>query len=273
VSDFTGYDPTIENRDWLQSASTSIAFTSRDYQAPEEIDPRERVRHDKQFDMGSCGGFGNTSSAENIWAMHYDGKFSSERQFSPLFSYLEAQRFDGLLGSDRGSTISSGVKVGMTIGYLPAKHLPYKTPYPRDARTLITDAMRKEAEPYRIRSHTWLENYDAIFNYLASGAGSVFPGTPWNDSFYARGGVLESVSFTARDGGHAYAFLGYSRRKDSRGRNYLWRLNSHQDSWTEIAPSVIDALCKHQHTSIVGISDLTTPGPRKIKWIESRPLG
>jgi hypothetical protein len=132
--------------------------------------------------------------------------------------------------------------------------------------------MRKLAEPFKIRSHTWLESYDGIYQYIASGAGACFVGTLWNNTFYASNGVLESISLR-NGGGHAYCFAGYSKRKDSKGRYYIWRKNSHSnDNWTEIAPSVIDALCRHQYTSIVGISDLSTPGPRKMDWIKERPL-
>lgn len=269
---FTGYDPAIERRDEIANSSTPMLFTLRDFKAPDEIDPRHLMRHDRQLNMSSCQGFSLTNSGEYLWALPH-GKVSPERQFSQLFSYLESQRFDKLLGKDEGSTISGGLKVAREVGFLPENELPYRTPYPLNSKTLITDAMRKLAEPFRIRSHTWLESYEAIFQYLASGAGAVHTGTAWNQSFYSSNGVVESVQFGVRDGGHATAWLGYSKRKDSRGRNYIWRLNSHNDSWTEIAPSVIDALCKHSYTSIVGISDLSTPGPRKMDWTKERPLG
>ena len=273
MSEFLGYDPTLENRDELANTATPLLFAMSDVDAPEEVDPRGLVRHDNQGNMGSCGGFGNTNCGEYLWGL-VTGSKSDERQFSQLYAYLEAQRLDGLLGNDRGSTISSGLKVAKA-GYLELKHLPYSTPYPRNARTLITEGIRTIANGpagFRVRSHAWLESYDDIFKYLASRAGAVYPGTSWNDSFYARNGVLESISFGRNDGGHAYAFLGYSKRKDRTGRNYIWRLNSHQDSWTEVAPSVIDALCRHQWSSIVGMSDLITPGPVRVEWKQARPL-
>jgi hypothetical protein len=273
TSEFTGYDPQLENRDELANTATPLLFSMADVDAPEEVDPRPLVRHDNQYNMGSCGGFGNTNCGENLWGL-VTGQKSDERQFSQLYAYLEAQRLDGLLGQDKGSTISSGLKVAKA-GYLELKHLPYKTPYPNNARTLITDEMRTIANGlmgFRVRSHAWLESYEDIFKYLASRAGSVYVGTSWNNSFYAKSGVLESVGFGRADGGHAYAFLGYSKRKDSKGRNYIWRLNSHQDSWAEVAPSVIDALCRHQWSSIVGMSDLLTPGPKRVEWKQARPL-
>jgi hypothetical protein len=270
--EFTGYDPTIENRDAIVSQSVEIGFTVSDYEAPEEVDFRKLIRHDNQGNMGSCGGFGNTNCGEGLWALH-TGSMSNDRQLSPLFSYLEAQRLDGLLGRDAGSTINSGLKISKEIGYLELRHLEYRTPYPSNARTLITDDMRTLANSFKIRSHTWLDSYEAIKNYFASGVGLGFAGSLWNNSFYSRDKVLESVNLRS-GGGHAYCFAGYSKRKDSKGRNYIWRLNSHaNDSWTEIAPSVIDQLCRHEYTSIVGVSDLSTPEPRKVSWMQSRPLG
>jgi hypothetical protein len=275
VEFFTGYPIELENRDEIRNTSISMPFTMRDFQAPDEVDPRPLVRHDNQKDMGSCGGFGNTNTGEYLWGL-ITGEKSDERQFSPLFSYLEAQKLDGLIGSDRGSTISSGLRISKEIGYLESKYLAYATPYPRNAKTLITDDMRKQASGvggFKIRSHAWLETYDDVFKYLSSGSGGVYVGTSWNDSFYPRNGVVESIGFTRADGGHAYAWLGYSKRKDSKGRNYIWRLNSHNDSWAEISPSVVDQLCRHSWSSIVGMSDLSVPGPRKMSWLKERPLG
>lgn len=271
MSEFTGYPIELENRDGLISSSTQLTFSSKDYQAPAEIDPRPFMRHDRQGNMGSCQGFSLANCGEYLEALT-TGKLG--QQFSSLFAYLESQRIrPQLFGSDRGSLVEDGVKIAREIGFLPEEDLPYRTPYPSNAKTLVTDAMRAKAAPRKIRSHTWLDSYDAIFNYLASGAGAVHTGTNWNDSFYGRNGVLESISFTRFDGGHSVAWLGYSTRKDSKGRNYIWRLNSHNDSWTEMSPSVVDQLARHSMSSIVGISDLTSPGPRSVSWLAARPLG
>jgi hypothetical protein len=272
MSEFTGYPIELEDRDAIRDSATVFAVKSTDYAAPDEIDPRALMRHDKQGNMGSCQGFSLANCGEYLWALTHDA-VSDERQFSSLFAYLESQRFNKLLGRDEGSTITAGLKVATEIGFLSEKDLPYRTPYPSNARTLVSDFMRQEAAKFKIRSHSWLTSYQQIFDYLASGAGAVHTGTSWNQSFYASSGVLERISFGMRDGGHATAWLGYSKRKDSQGRNYIWRLNSHNDSWTEMAPSVIDQLCRHQYTSIVGISDLSTPGPRDVVWSKERPFG
>lgn len=264
----TGWDPERENFDSIVNSSTTFAITYSDFQAPEEIDPRKAVRHDKQFDMGSCAGFSLTNNGEYLWNIATGHTvYSDERQFSQLFAYLETQRVDGLLGSDSGSTIEGGIRISKEVGFLRYEELPYKTPYPRNARTLITQEMRQKASAFKIRSHSVLRTYDDCFRYLASGVGSLHTGTIWNNSFYGRNGVLESVSMV-NGGGHATAILGYSKRKDSQNRNYLWRLNSHNDSYTEIAPRVIDELLRHRWTVFVGVSDMTTPEPRKLSLDE-----
>jgi hypothetical protein len=272
-NEFTGYNPEIERVDQIRETATAFDITYGDYDAPEEVDPRGKIRHDKQGNMGSCQGFSLTNCGELIY-LYSQGwqEYTTEGQFSQLFAYLETQRLDGLLGRDNGSTIAGGLKVAKEIGYLPLSDLPYSTPYPSNARTLITPAMRTKASALKIGSHSWLTSYDAIFNYLASGVGAVHTGTVWNNSFYATNGVLERISL-ANGGGHATCWAGYSKRKDSKGRKYLWRLNSHNDSWVEMAPSVIDALCSHQYTSIVGMSDLSVPKPRKFDFTKQSILG
>lgn len=260
----TGWDPERENFDAIANSSTRFEITYGDFQAPEEIDPRKAVRHDKQLDMGSCQGFSLTNSGEYLWNIAVGHtEYSNERQFSQLFAYLETQRVDGLLGSDTGSTIEGGIRIAKEIGFLKSQELPYKTPYPRNARSVVTSEMRQKAGAFKIRSHTVIRSYDECFRYLASGVGALHTGTVWNNSFYGRNGVVEKISL-ANGGGHATAWLGYSKRKDSKGRNYLWRLNSHNDSYIELAPSVVDELCRHRWTVIVGVSDMETPEPRKF---------
>jgi len=262
--EFTGYPIELENRHELEANAVPFTLKPSEFDAPEQIDPRGKVRHDKQGNMGSCAGFSLSNCCEYLWLLVRNaGQFDAEHQFSQLYCYLEAQKFDGLLGRDNGSTISGGLKVAMQVGILPERFLPYRTPYPSNAKSLITSDMRGEASKYKVRSYSWLKSYSDIFNWLASGAGAVHTGTVWNNSFYASSGVLENISLS-NGGGHATAWLGYSKRKDSRGRNYIWRLNSHNDSWVEIAPAVVDKLCNHNYTAIVGISDMETPTPRPV---------
>ena len=71
VAEFTGYNPEMERVDEIRSTATAFNITYGDYDAPEEIDPRGKIRHDKQFNMGSCAAFSLTNSAEYIAAILY----------------------------------------------------------------------------------------------------------------------------------------------------------------------------------------------------------
>lgn len=271
--EFTGYPIELERRGELQNTAQPFTISYRDFTPPDEIDPRKWVRHDRQGNMGSCQGHALTNAAEYLRALATEEpQEDNSEQFSRLFAYLETQRIDGLLGRDAGSTIAGGLRVAREIGFCPEELLPYRTPYPSNARRLVTDQMRDAAGLVKVRSHAWLKSYDDIFRYLASGSGAVETGTIWNNSFYDASGVLESVSVRS-GGGHAYVYLGYSRRKDRQGRNYLWRLNSHNDDWTEIAPRVIDQLASHRFTATIGMSDLSTPKPRPVDFRKESLLG
>ena len=68
-AEFTGYDPTIENRDEIRATSISLGFTVGDYNAPEQVDPRPLMRHDKQLNMSSCQGFSLANACEYVWAL------------------------------------------------------------------------------------------------------------------------------------------------------------------------------------------------------------
>jgi hypothetical protein len=271
---FTGYAILEENRQLIQRTAQSFTVSYEEFAVPEEIDPRNHVRHDQQGGVGSCQGFSLTNCGEYLRLIaERDSAYSNAKQFSAMFAYLETQRVDNLIGRDVGSTISGGLRIAREVGFCPDELLPYVARYPANARTLITQAMRQAASPFKIRSHAWLRSYDDVFRYLASGVGAVHTGTVWNQSFYTQPNQpLERVSLS-NGGGHATAWLGYSKRKDSRGRNYIWRLNSHNDSWTEMAPSVIDQLFSHSHTSVVGISDLSTPRPRKVDFTKQSVFG
>src|SRR5690606_25614941 len=121
---------------------------------------------------------------------------------------------------------------------------------------------------FRIKSHSVLKTYEQVFDYLAAGVGAVEIGISWG---VANTPVVES--YKASGGGHAVAFLGYSKRKDKDGRNYLWLLNSWGESWgnkgwAEVSPAVVDAMGRAPYTGMIGMSDLEGEGvvPRPVDW-------
>jgi hypothetical protein len=236
------------------------------YAAPPEMDPRPWHRIENQGPMGSCQGHALSSVCE----MAYHIATNEVIQFSPLFAYLATQKIDGLLGRDVGSTISGGLRCAREYGVCPLDVLPYPRPVRYEPR--IPPEAFAAAAPFKIRSHAVCRSYDDVFAFLASGLGGVEAGISWGSAMTPnRAGVIES--FRPGGGGHAVCFLGYSRREDAAGRRYLWLANSWSEEWgergwAEVAPRAVDQMCQHPSTVMIGLSDLSTPTPRKIDWIK-----
>jgi C1A family cysteine protease len=260
-----GYRIDLENKPALLAGATD--FRALTYSAPEEIDPRPWHRIENQGSMGSCQGHALSSVCE----MAYHIATGQVTQFSPLFAYYASQKIDGLLGSDNGSTISGGKDCAMKYGQCPLDVMPYPNPVRYTGK--IPQEAFEAAEPFKIRSHSVCDSYADVFAYLASGQGGVEIGISWG--LQPVNGVVER--FQSGGGGHAVSFLGYSPRKDSQGRNYLWLANSWGtdtwgvNGWAEVAPQAVDDMARHPHTVMIGLSDLTTPEVRNVSWAKTNP--
>lgn len=260
-----GYRIDLERRDELRR--DAVNFRDRvdgRFAAPPEIDPRPWHRIENQGSMGSCQGHALSSVCE----MAYHIATNEVIQFSPLFAYYATQQIDGLLGRDVGSTISGGMQCAKQFGACPLEVMPYPNPVRYSGK--ITPEAFTAAAPFRIRSHAVCRNYDDIYAFLASGQGGVEIGISWSGAMTPDGdGVIEQ--FRPGGGGHAVCILGYSRRVDSQQRPYLWLANSWSQQWgdkgwAEVAPRAVDQMARHPDTVMIGLSDLSTPTPRKIDW-------
>lgn len=258
---FSGYAIEHEKRDVLIATAKPVpANLMQSFNAPPEIDPRLWHKIEMQGSMGACQGHALSSVVEMAWFI----VMGTAKQFSRLFGYYATQKLDGLLGRDVGSTIEGGCRLAKEYGLPPEEVMPYPVPARYTGR--IPQAAWDAASPFRIRSHAVCNSYDDVFTYLASGQGGVEIGIAWG-SMTPVNGVIEN--YTPGRGGHAVCFLGYSRRRDADGRQYLWMANSWDEQWgnrgwAEVAPRAVDAMCRHQYTVMIGMSDLTTPKPRLI---------
>lgn len=297
---FTGYRIDQEARDALRATSTPLPVRfNTQYRAPAEMDPRPWHRIEDQGQMGSCQGHALSSVCElaakinfaelvaqsrckdrqkssrcveqigrlgKMFADAFRRKDDKEIQFSPLFAYYASQKRDGILGQDIGSTLAGGLASAKEDGSCPEDVMPYRLPYTGQFAKGAFEA----AKGFKIRRHTVCESYDDVFQFLASGQGGVEIGIRWGDGMTPRNGVIEQ--FAPGGGGHAVCFLGYSRRKDRQGRNYLWMANSWSrqwgnDGWAEVAPAAVDQMCRHQDTVMLGLSDMAVARPRDVSWI------
>ncbi len=261
-----GWRDDLEERLLLSAASqASLTKSFSVSDAPLEIDPRPWHRIEMQGSLGSCQGHALSSVGE----MAYHLASGRVTHFSPLFAYYATQQIDGLLGRDQGSTIQGGVQCARQYGFCPLEVFP--NPVPLRYTGVIPQAAWPAAAPFRIRSHTVCTSYDDVWSFLAAGQGGVVAGLGWNNSLTPRQGRIES--YRPGGGGHAVAFLGYSRRRDARQRPYLWLANSWSeewgdDGWAEVAPQAVESMLADRRTVMVGLSDLSLPTPRPIPWRE-----
>lgn len=269
-NEFYGYVPEFEDQEYLDSLEDFSKYSHACMgEYPEEIDPRKWHRIENQKSIGSCQGHAQTSVAEKA----FFNKTGRLIQFSPIFAYYATQEIDGLKGSDRGSTISGGVKCAKTVGLCLLDEAPY--PNPPRYRWNISQHQRDVASQYKIKSSLVMKSYEDIYNYLGSGQGGVEIGVVWNNTMTPdKNGCINDCNVRS-GGGHALAFLGYTSGQDldPDGNRYLWMANSWDvrwglEGWAKVAKRVVEKqLATFQgRGQFIGMSDMETPEYRKVDY-------
>lgn len=250
----------LERRAELHGSAAPLKIT-KTFAVPEEIDPREKLRVENQQRMGSCSGQAMSSNGEYLQVVATGEKI----HLSAMYSYLAGQTMDGLLGNDSGATITGSVRGAREMGLC----LETTFPYPDQYTPRIPEAARTEGPEHPIRRHVICRSHEDCFTWLSSGVGGIIIGIMWTEELAEnKSGVIQSAR-GAVYGGHALAVVGYSRRKDSKGRNYLWMLNSHGESWgrngwAEVAPALFDQWGKDRGAEMIGVTDLQVFTPRRV---------
>lgn len=271
-----GWRIDMEDFDTLEKTSDETVLSKVEglYAEPEEIDPRPTHQVENQGQQGACGGKANSSVGERAFNIAA-GKV---QQFSSQFCYIEAQRLDGLIGRDVGSTIVSHETLARTKGYPLYEFWKYDGTYHTSPKGGTLAACYADAKTRLIRTTVALRSYQEVKTFLSAGLGGVILGITWNASMHSKG-VIESYNPNLTGGGHAIAFLGYSRRVDASGRKYLWLCNSWgqnwgQKGWAEVAPAAVDSMFKSRYTVMRGLSDLAGDGvqPRPVDFSKDSPL-
>jgi hypothetical protein len=230
---------------------------------PDEIDPRGWLVTENQGPMGSCRGHSLSTGCEFI----YRGILGEDIRFSSMWCYLRTQKRDGLLGSDRGSTIENGVKVAVEEGVCTEAVFPY--PNPVRYSTKIPAGAAEDAARNKFGRYSPIENYDDAKAWIGTGQGYVDIGVKW--PFQHSGGrVTQWVPPRGRAGGHAMAFCGYLKTGE------LILFNSHGERsgdrgefiWT---PEAFNAMCRDSYSSVIGLSDMKDKEvkPREINFLKT----
>ena len=225
------------------------------------LDPRKVLKTENQGRMGSCRGHSGSTGVEWLRTL---ATREIGVQLSRMMMYVETQRIDGIT-SDRGSTIAGGVKLLESVGLCREELWPYPSRYTQQ-RPSNWQAILDNAAPHRIGRKSRMRSYEDCAAWAGTGQGYIDIGIPWRQEYSAP--VVE----TYRGGGggfHAVSLFTLSDRKDNRGRNYIWMLNSHglssgNQGWSEYSPAFIDGCFTHSGTVMIGISDLPHMEPRKF---------
>jgi len=253
-----GWRLDLEDHGYLTAHETGV-WRDRVYglfRAPEELN-RRWLRTEHQGPQGSCQGHALSDVGEVCYHVATQGEVI---QFSRQYCYIRSQYYDGIKG-DQGSTLTAGAKVAMQDGFPPEELWPYSGRYETRPPNRTWDDILLAAAAFKLRTVERLRSYDDIFAWLAGGIGAVWIGIRWG------GG-----------GGHSVSIPGYTRRKDSRGRNYLdmhnsWGPNWGNGGWKEIEPAQVDRWFRDPYTVVLGGSDMYGDGiaPRPVDWAKESP--
>lgn len=252
-----------ENRDELIATASPVPELL--YSAPEEVDPRKLFPShrwvENQLQIGSCGGNANANIVEFCL-----GVATGEEpvHLSRMMAYVAAQQVSGIRG-DRGSTIAANVKIAHERGLCEETLWAYPPAYTATP-PVPWATIWENAKQYRIARHAVLRSYQQVFDWIASGTGGVNIGIRWG---VPDAPVIESHRESG--GGHAVALLGYTRRKDRNGRNYLLLLNSWgtrwgNNGWAEVAPAAIEQMFRSRYTVMIGMTDMIDIKPRRVDF-------
>ncbi len=276
-----GYAIDDERADELAATSTPARMTLMG-DLPERVDPR---RHEKaslgflqvenQGSIGSCQGNALTECGEYCYMVATGAVI----QFSRMFAYIVSQMFDRIKG-DRGSTLAGGTRAARDVGFCTEDKAPYPSRYP--GWSYVTDAMKRIAAKFRLRTHTVMRSADEIKRFIGSGIGIVEIGIRWNGKAMApdRYGCIRKFFYSARDGGHAVVFAGYVPDADvgqrsSRGYWFLlknsWSRRWGKSGYAYVDPAAVDQMLRDRGTVMIGRSDMDAPSPRPIPVDFSKP--
>lgn len=244
-----------EDRSWLASLAP-IPRSFRGFGRPDEVlvDWHES---ENQGRMGSCQGNGLTSCIERT-------VYIATRkivQLSRIYAYLRTQQVDGLLGSDRGSTITGGGKVALEG--VPLESLTsYPSSYPGKGERNRILSFKESCDYKAVSVQACPDTADEALDLIGGGAAISF-GIPWYPGVIPSDRIVRRFNPPSRAGGHAMAVLGYKRNGN------LVPVNSHGDGPYEITPEAWEKMLRHPYTAAIVL--LGSDAPDK-DWSQERYL-
>lgn len=238
------------------------------------FDPKKLIRVENQKNLGSCQGHSISSGCEWLYILA-TGNLTT--QLSRSYGYYRSQKFDGLLGRDAGSTITSGVRVATELGIPLESEWGYTSVYnPKPPKPW--DVMDTLGTNFKIGRSIRLTTYEAVRTFLGAGVGMVHIGIPWNSGLDRA--VVTGFNPNLSGGGHSVGLYSLSDRQDNQGRPFVNMLNSWgttfgTEGWAEWSPDAITQMLQARFSVFIGISEMPNVKPRewklddikkKVKW-------
>ncbi len=178
---------------------------------PETVDLRGQCSPvGDQGKLGSCTAWAMGNGLREFMELKQTGRVFTK--LSPLYMYYKEREEDGTLGQDRGSTMSTGMKVLLETGDAPEADMPYDITKYNDPPSAKAET---DAGEFKINKKLPLNNLDDMKASLAEGYPAVF-GFIVYKSFKSIGadGVMPMPGFMEpRLGGHAVMAVGYNDTK------------------------------------------------------------
>lgn len=256
----------VEDQEFLNSLpNESPVLAMRGTYDEIAFDPRKVMKVENQGSVGSCQGHAISSVAE---LCYYIATGDLTHQLSRAYSYYETQRIDGIT-SDRGSTISGGIKLATTKGIPEESLWKYSGRYD-NKRPSNWSEVEADAAKHKIGQSYRMTTYDGVRTFLGSGQGGISIGISWGGEMDRA--IVNSFSGTG-GGGHAISLLSLSKRNDVSGRPFVWMMNSWganwgNGGWSEWAPSAVEQMLRHRYTACFGLSDMPNVKPREFSLDE-----
>lgn len=262
-----GYRRDVENVEALEQTALELPeFKGVFKSAPVVEEPWTLITQENQGSQGSCQGNALSTIAEHCIRV----ATSVYEQLSRQYAYIETQRIDGLIGSDRGSTIYGGVRLAKEKGLCREEMWRYTGKYHTKPPQFSLEECYADAASRKIENHVKMTDYDSVYSFIDLGLGGISIGMRWNSFCEAK--VCERYQ-SRSGGGHAISLLYKSPRLDSQGRNYIWMNNSWgarwgNRGWSEWSPQFInDVFADRSYTVAYGLTDMVDPTPRPQTYI------
>lgn len=258
-----GYRHDREDWDYLRANAIEFPQTvCASGDIPEEFRPKLTKKNQRRTQ--SCVGHGRSTMFE-----HLNFLMTGEIVvYSAWYAYLAAQQASNMFGVDEGATLAGAMRSG---GVCRDELLPFPGYY----TTNMPQAAVNEAKDHPIVQFSELRGYDAVWRYTSTHQGPVLIGTEWMEghAWIGKDGLeTRQTAFRGNSlGYHCRCVIGWSKRRDSQGRRYLWCHNSHSSEWgnegeSEIEPQLFDDWANDRFAAFFGASEVRPYAPRPVAW-------